>query len=654
MMRTSWLVVSIALAALFFPLAASTAEAAYAIPSGHPRILITPASVATLAERCKVGGSHRAYYEKMLAFADSRIGASKTDGRYLPNYALVYLIHKRWNETAYQGGGFEESKYWSFTRQSLLSSGSWGIDSDGASRAMAADWIFDKLSAADIATIAPKYGTPMTYIPDSQTWRDATTYNRLTSLFRSLLYAGSGVDTGSYSTEYQEVCENIELYLAPALNFQGGVGSTGPMYETQLQFDRAWMIEAFAVATGIDGWDLVGKWKEEWGKWLVYTLVPHRGRHEPNQDVNSATSGDSYKNVALMAARGQDPYGQAHNIDYWQDVQTRDISDYRNTSLWCLVLWYDTALPAHVPSTSPKAVRLGAGGMDHVYMTTGLGPSSATWACFEAGKYLYGHQHPDAGSFTIHRKGNLIIDSGFYAQYRSVDGDDHSSSYYHRSIAHNVVHVYDPNEPFYWTSGGGICQNDGGQVMPSSAPSLAEASTDPTFSPGEMLRYETNESYTYSQADLANAYDQVAISESRNKPDYPNKLTHITREFVYLRPNYFVVFDRVGSVDPNFVKVWNAHVAADPVIQGSGVQRAGGASAGIWDYAGASVAKVTDPDPRYQQGSLFLKALLPKNRTMRKIGGNSRSYDGYAYWVRGLDPSGRYDPTKGEYNYWVA
>jgi hypothetical protein len=492
----------------------------------------------------------------------------------------------------------------------------------------------------------------MTYIPDSQTWRDATTYNRLTSLFRSLLYAGTGVDTGDYATEYQEVCENIETYFAPAMDLQGGVGATGPMYETQLQFDRAWLIEGFTVATGVDGWAPTGKWPLEWGKWLVYSLVPHRGRNEDNQDINSAGGGDSYKNVGLMAARGHDPYHQAHNNEYWQEVLTRDISDYRNTSLWCLVLWYDPTLPAYAPSSAPKAVRLGAGGMDHVYMTTGLGQSNPTWACFEAGKYLYGHQHQDAGAFTIHRKGNLIIDSGFYGQYRSVDGDDHASSYYHRSISHNVLHVYDPNEPFYWTSGGGLCVNDGGQVMPSSAPSLDKALNDPTFSPGRMLLYETNESYTYAQADLENAYDQEAISESRNKPFYPNKLTHITREFVFLRPDYFVVFDRVGSVDPDFVKVWNVHVAANPTIQGTGVQRAGSGEAGIWDYAGASVARVTDTDPRYGQGSLFLKCLLPKTRTMRKIGGNNRSYTGYAYWVGGFDQSGRYDPTKGANHYW--
>jgi hypothetical protein len=105
-------------------------------------------------------------------------------------------------------------------------------------------------------------------------------------------------------------------------------------------------------------------------------------------------------------------------------------------------------------------------------------------------------------------------------------------------------------------------------------------------------------------------------------------------------------------VNANHTKVWNLHVAAEPTIQGTGVQRMGSATAGIWDYAGASVARVTDTDPRYDQGSLFLKSLLPKSRTIRKIGGNNRSAAGFAYWVGGIDGNGKYDPTLGQNHYW--
>ncbi|MFH1279165.1 MAG: heparinase II/III family protein [Candidatus Eisenbacteria bacterium] len=553
------------------------------------------------------------------------------------------------------GGGFEENRYWEFTRDALLSSGGWGISSTGACRAIAADWIWERLSASDISALAPKYGSPTSYYPDVQTWRDNTTYLRMTAILRSLLFTGSNVDGGGdYASEYQSVSSYIEDYFAGALDLQGGVGATGAGYETGLQFDRAWMLEAFTVATGVDAWALSGKWAREWGPWIIYGKIPQRWKMEANQDELYGIGNDSYKNVALMAARAQDPYHQSITKNYWQEVQGRSVGHYQNTSLWCLVLWYDPTLPAYSASTSPKTVRLGAGGMDHIYMTTGLDDENATWAYFEAGKYFYGHQHQDAGAFTIHRKGNLTIDSGYYGQYRSTDGDDHASNYYHRSAAHNTVSIYDPNEPFYWgaaPASSGLLVNDGGQILPKSAPGVNQVLTDSTFQPGNIIAYEANGSYTYAQADLHNAYNQEALSESRSDIDfYPNKLTHITREFVFLRPDYFVVFDRVGSVDPDFVKVWNLHFDAEPVVVGTAVQRMGDSEAGIWDFAGANTAYVTDT--RYGQGRLFMKSLLPHDRTIRKIGGRNRSQDGFAYWMGGFDGNGRYDPTEGENFYW--
>ncbi|MBN1826595.1 MAG: heparinase II/III family protein [Candidatus Eisenbacteria bacterium] len=633
------------------------AASAYNLPPNHPRVFFTGSEIDEIADRCKEGGTHRAFYEKLKQFADSRIGAGKTKSVYLPDYALVYKIHKQWNEEGYQGGGFDEETYWSFTRSALLSSANWGTGSYAAEYAMAVDWIWEKLSSSDVQAIAAKAGNPVTSVADGQTWRDNTTYYTLVYLFRSLAFAGSVVDGGAYTAEYQATCGYIEDYFAPALELMGGVGATGPGYETILQFDRSWTIEAFTAATGMDGWALTGKWAEEWGKWIVYSDVPHRGVLEPNQDTVTPVWSDKYKNVAIIAARARDPYNQDFTWDYWEDILGRSISDEKNCALWSLALWYDPTVPTYSPSTSPKAVRLGADGMDHVYMTTGLGDNDATWACFEAGLYLYGHQHQDAGAFTIHRKGDLALDSGFYGQYRSTAGGSHAINYYHRSTAHNTVSIYDPGEEFYWGASdpsNGPIANDGGQILPRSAPNLEEVLADSTFHPGKMLAFETNDSYTYCQADLHNAYNQEALAESRDIPFHPNKLSHITREFVFLRPDYFVVMDRVVSTDADFVKVWNLHVASDPSVLdgGSGTLRMGNAEAGIRDYPGASLVKVTDASDLYSRGSLFLKVLLPEQRTVRKIGGRNRDDDGFAYWIGGFDGNGRYDPTEGQNFYW--
>lgn len=638
-------------------LTAVAVRADYNLPSQHPRIFFTPDTIDEIADRCKEGGTHRVYYEKLRDFCNSRINAGKTKSVYLPNYALVYQIHKQWNLEGYDGGGFQEEYYWSFTRDALLSSSAWGIGSPGAEYSMATDWIFDKLSSSDINSLASKYGSLVTYVVDDDTWRDNTTFNATKYIFQSLVFAGSSADgSGDYTTEYQAWCGFIEDVFGPAMALMGGVGATGPNYETPLQMDRSWIFEAFTIATGINAWDIAGDWSRDWGKWIIYSKVPHRSLMEPNQDCAIEIYGDKYKNVGIMATRSQDPFCQTLTKKYWNAVLNNyGITAEKSSALWCLVLWMDTDLDGYDAQTAPNAVRLGPGGMEHIYMTTGLGNSDATWACFEAGMYFYGHQHQDAGAFTIHRKGDLLIDSGYYAQYNAENGGTHAINYYHRSIAHNTVSIYDPNEEFYWGASGtinGTIANDGGQVLPKSAPPYQMVLEDSTYYPGKIVTYETYDGYTYAKADLHNAYNQEAYRESRGLSPYPSKLSHITREFVFLRPDYFVVLDRIVSVNEEFTKVWNLHVTSDPAIEGSGTQRMGDAQAGIWDYPGASIAKITDDHPDYDQGSVFLKVLLPEDRIIRKIGGNNRSNAGYAYWVGGFDQNGKYDPTEGRNYYW--
>lgn len=635
--------------------AADVAHADYSMPSSHPRIFFNQSNFAAIADRCKSGGTHRDYYLKLKGFADWRINAGSTTSYYLPNYALVYKIHKQWNDEGYQGGGFATTYYSNAVKQGLLNVSAYAQDGSGAEYSMAADWIWEQLSSSEIASIAGKYGSPDTNIYDAQTWRGGSSFKVCTSMFRSLLFAGSSVDGGNYSTEYQEICNYLESVYTRALNLAGGVGWNGANYATGNGYIRAWAIEAFTAATGVDGWALSGRWGDEHATWLEHGLVPHRDIIEANQDYNVTIWGDHYKNVALIAWRTRSRYNQRHTVKSYETILGRDISSYKNSALWAYTLFYDPTLSPIDPSEMPNAIRLGEGGMDHVYMTSGFGDGkAATWASFEAGWLFYGHQHSDAGSFTINRKNNLIIDSGYYGQYRATSGGPHAKNYYHRSVAHNCISVYDEGEDFYWGAEGigvGPIANDGGQILPSSGPTYNQVLTDSSYHAGHILAYESNDQYTYARANLLNAYDYEAFADSRNLPFHANKLSHMTREFVYLRPDYFVVFDRVTSTNAAFSKVWNLHLTAEPEIFGSGgVQRMGDSEAGIWDYTGASLAKVKEYGT---EGSvLFLKALLPKSRTIRKIGGRNRSHSGYAYWVGGFDGNGKYDPTRGANYYW--
>lgn len=41
-----------------------------------------------------------------------------------------------------------------------------------------------------------------------------------------------------------------------------------------------------------------------------------------------------------------------------------------------------------------------------------------------------------------------------------------------------------------------------------------------------------------------------------------------TRQFVFLKPDYFVVFDRVESTKPDLKKTWVLHTKSEPLVQG--------------------------------------------------------------------------------------
>ena len=58
------------------------------------------------------------------------------------------------------------------------------------------------------------------------------------------------------------------------------------------------------------------------------------------------------------------------------------------------------------------------------------------------------HQHLDAGAFQIYYQGALAIDSGLYSGSSGQYGSPHCQNYYWRTIAHNSLLVYDPQEDF--------------------------------------------------------------------------------------------------------------------------------------------------------------------------------------------------------------
>ena len=102
-----------------------------------------------------------------------------------------------------------------------------------------------------------------------------------------------------------------------------------------------------------------------------------------------------------------------------------------------------------------------ASGIGKVYARSDWS-DDATWFRFDCGPYFTGHQHFDVGNIEIFRREPLATESGEYYSWSSP----HEMNYLIRSIAHNVMLIYQPDEKWTMMRDGGRMPyaNDGGQA----------------------------------------------------------------------------------------------------------------------------------------------------------------------------------------------
>ena len=123
----------------------------------------------------------------------------------------------------------------------------------------------------------------------------------------------------------------------------------------------------------------------------------------------------------------------------------------------------------------------------------------------KGGGYHFGnHQHPDAGSFQIYYRGLQAVDLGQYSFY----GTPYDTNFNKRSIAHNMMLAFDPDEQFL----GGKLLNDGGARYRNACPLTPEmAKSDPLYANGTILSADfgpsrQKPSFGYFSVNLTSAF----------------------------------------------------------------------------------------------------------------------------------------------------
>ena len=371
-------------------------------------------------------------------------------------------------------------------------------------------------------------------------------------------------------------------------------------------------------------------------QFVMYDFLYRRrpdGMVLPAGDVNPGIGGSYGLPTMLAYSYYKDPY-----LAYEYKRNTK----IDNHCLIFDVLWRDYTIEPKSPETLPLTKYSGT---PYGWMIARTGwDKNSVIAEMKINEHFVGnHQHMDGGAFQIYYKGPLAIDAGAYHGASGGYNSAHNKNFFKRTVAHNSLLVFDPNEKFAsWNYGGTdkteFADNDGGQRMPGdrweTCRSFADLLSD-EYTTGQVLAHGIGgdymaPEYSYLSGDITKAYS--------------DKVKEVKRSFVFLNlksekvPAAMVVFDKVVSKNAEFKKHWLLHSIEEPQVSENGIV----------------IKRTKDGD----SGMLSNTVLLPakENLDMQVIGGKGKEF-----WVNGTNyanapQAGRPDPRneRGEWRVEVS
>ncbi|MBD3161156.1 MAG: hypothetical protein GF346_03145 [Candidatus Eisenbacteria bacterium] len=604
----------IALAGLLLPLVAD----AYSVRP-HPRILITEEMLPELRQRCQT--THASIFAEVQSLADERIADGRRDSRYLSHYAFVYLMT-------------QDPAYLDYTVDALIYNVNAGyeIRDEGtgpgriSSCVLAYDWLYNDMTPSERDQVASRFvdtvendvpsGNRYAWLPDDDYWHYA------------LAIYGDGVADAAAASGFQVSYDQFLNRFVPAMDEVGTYGSIDGYGGKRTAFMMCFA-EALYTALGEDHRGDCSFIRYSGDFWMHRLRGDRHLIRSPGKWNMADTSLPIY--FSYFADRFDNPFWQ-HQANHF----VNETDDWGRMDAWQLVLWYDPSNPSQaVPDTLSYSCT--GSGMTYMRDEWDFSPGSNTvHAGFFCGPDLVGSRSQN--HFVIARgEDNLLIDSGL----RYSDIDDHYNPYYIRAIAHNTVLIYDPNEDFgdyqnhlYRTHD---VPNDGGQTDSDDDLGWVHYPHSGTFGwRGEIEIFRDMGDRLYIKADATPAYHE-------------NKAGKVVREFVYIRPDLFVVRDQVIRTNPTFTTKAAFHMIDRPLVDGPlDVIHGSLATGGIFESAAAREVIVRRGDSQCQ--ILFLSPDETAGKLRIVGGGNASGEPWKQNWESAHDLT--YDPSTS-YEFWV-
>lgn len=422
-------------------------------------------------------------------------------------------------------------------------------------------------------------------------------------------YKNWGIGVAGYATFHENdrspvILQSLETDFrtraAPALALAGAGGGWAEGYYVHYWlYEWLFFCEVARRCEGLDYYALAPEFFRQRAVASMFETFPgigeyHSRRNAPMGDGGGRTFGGD-RDKSLSARRILVNYFRADSAH--QAVHAFNETTPRTgvgNNAYLDFLWHDpTVTRGDLAAFSRSHVSPGPG----YVQARSSWDDDATYFFFKCGDRFTAHQHLDVNHFVIYKHAELAGDGGHYDEF----GSSHDVNYHLRSIAHNTLLVLDPAERWPGIRAGQVTGNDGGQhhawahhnggVADAAEWQRQRAACDIA----DLLACEDHGDWLHVAGDATRAYS-------------PAKLAHFTRQIVYLRPDTFVIFDRVKAREPGFKKTWLLQAMRTPTRS-------------------ADHLVIT-----HGRGRLFVQTLLPVRPAVRLVAGDDLyRYGGHAY-----------------------